>query len=48
MNSNGWDGFEIDETSVKVENDDETASMYVEIEDLDDWEPDDLAEFYFL
>ncbi len=42
----GWDGFEIDETSVKVENDDETASMYVEIEDLDGWEPDDLAEFY--
>lgn len=31
----GWNGFEIDETSVKVENDDETASMYVEIEDLD-------------
>lgn len=42
----GWDGFEIDETSVKVENDDETASMYVEIADLEDWEPDELAEFY--
>ena len=38
----GWDGFEIDETSVKVANDNETASMYVEIEDLESWEPGDL------
>ncbi|MBQ7593908.1 MAG: hypothetical protein IJU48_06095 [Synergistaceae bacterium] len=42
----GWDGYEIDETSVRVNKDDETASMYVEIADLDGWEIDDLAEFY--
>lgn len=42
----GWNGYEIDETSVRVEKDDESASMYVEIEDLDGWEADDLAEFY--
>ena len=42
----GWNGYEIDETSVKVENKNETASMYLEIEDFDGWEADDLAEFY--
>ena len=42
----GWNGYEIDETSVRVEREDESASMYVEMADLDDWEPDDLAEFY--
>ncbi|MBQ2616619.1 MAG: hypothetical protein IJG51_02855 [Synergistaceae bacterium] len=42
----GWNGYEIDETSVWVEKDDESASMYVEFADLDGWEADDLAEFY--
>lgn len=42
----GWDGYEIDETTARITKDDESASMYVEIDDLDDWEPDDLAEFY--
>lgn len=43
---NGWEGYEIDETSVRLNNDGENASMYVEIADLEDWEPEELAEFY--